>query len=218
MDTLTSLEYLSVIDFPKLKLSFLKQAFLPPNLQHIEVKSLRIAKPVTEWGLQGLTALSGMNIGGDDIVNLFLKERKLPISLVFLKIQHLSETKFLEGNGLLHLSSLEFLRFYECSELVSLPKKSLPSSLKSLYFLKCPSLESLPEDSLPSSLKQLHIWECPLLEESHNMSHGQSEAKGMKNSNPVSDSVQLKMANEFSTLCDAAEGFCDPLLQHCNLF
>ncbi|CAJ2639059.1 unnamed protein product [Trifolium pratense] len=165
MDTLTDLEYLSVNNFPKLKLSFLKQAVLPPNLRFIRVTSVRITKPVTEWGLQGLTALSSMYIGGDDIVNMFLKEKKLPISLVSLTIENLSETKSLEGNGLRHLSSLEYLSFSWCSELVSLPEKSLPSSLKSLLFCGCSELESLPEDSLPSSLELLCIYECPLLEE-----------------------------------------------------
>ncbi|PNX78225.1 NBS-LRR type disease resistance protein [Trifolium pratense] len=166
MDTLTALESMALFNFPKLKLSFLEQAVLPPNLRRfIVVNSVRITKPVTEWGLQGLTTLSKLRIGGDDIVNMFLKERKLPISLVSLNIENLSETKSLEGNGLRHLSSLESLCFDGCSELVSLPEKSLPSSLKSLYFNFCRKLETLPEDSLPSSLELLHIDVCPLLEE-----------------------------------------------------
>ncbi|XP_045823652.1 putative disease resistance RPP13-like protein 1 [Trifolium pratense] len=168
MDTLTALESITLFNFPKLKLSFLHQAVLPPNLRIIGVNSVRITKPVTDWGLQGLATLSKMRIGGDDIVNMFLKERKLPISLVSLNIMNLSETKSLEGNGLRHLSSVECLCFSECSELVSLPEKFLPSSLKSLYFYECPRLESLPEDSLPSSLELLRIDGCPLLEERYN--------------------------------------------------
>jgi hypothetical protein len=168
MDTLTALESITLYNFPKLKLSFLKQAVLPPNLRIIGVNSVRITKPVTEWGLQGLTTFSKMRIGGDDIVSMFLKERKLPISLVSLNIMNLSETKSLEGNGLRHLSSLECLCFSECSELVSLPEKSLPASLKTLYFYDSPRLESLPEGSLPSSLELLGIVGCPLLEERYN--------------------------------------------------
>ncbi|MCI08953.1 LRR and NB-ARC domain disease resistance protein [Trifolium medium] len=165
MDTLTALERMFLRNLPSLKLSFCNGASLPPNLQSFTVDSGRITKPVTVWGLHGLTALSSLNIGGDDIVNMFLKEQKMPISLVFLTIQYLSETKSLEGNRLRHLSSLEYLFFSECSELVSLPEKSLPSSLKTLYFYECPRLESLPEDSLPSSLELLRIVGCPLLEE-----------------------------------------------------
>ncbi|KAK2440222.1 hypothetical protein QL285_011657 [Trifolium repens] len=115
-------------------------AFLPPNLCAFHVDSVRITKPVTEWGLQGLTSLSSMKIRGDDIVNMFLKELKMPISLVSLTIQYVSETKSLEGNGLGHLSSLKELCVSEFLELVSLPEKSLPSSLKSLYFYDCPRL------------------------------------------------------------------------------
>jgi hypothetical protein len=165
METLTAREHMHLRNLPILKLSFCNGAFLPPNLCAFYVDSVRITKPVTEWGLQGLTSLSSMKIRGDDIVNMFLKELKMPISLVSLTIQYVSETKSLEGNGLGHLSSLKELCFSEFLELVSFPEKSLPSSLKSLYFYDCPRLESLPEDSLPSSLKQLRIVRCPLLEE-----------------------------------------------------
>jgi hypothetical protein len=77
----------------------------------------------------------------------------------------ISEKKSLEGNGLRRLSSLEIIHFSNCSELESLPEKTMPSSLKSLYFWKCPRLESLPEDSFPYSLNVLRIDECSLLKE-----------------------------------------------------
>ncbi|MCI18322.1 disease resistance protein (CC-NBS-LRR class) family protein, partial [Trifolium medium] len=104
MDTLTALEYIRLFNLPKLELSFCDGG-LPPSLQYILVDFVRITKPVTEWGLQRLTALLGLSIEGDDIVNELLKERMLPISLVGLTIKRDSKTKSLEGNGLRHLSS-----------------------------------------------------------------------------------------------------------------
>ncbi|XP_004515735.1 putative disease resistance RPP13-like protein 1 [Cicer arietinum] len=142
METLTSLESLSLIYLPKLCLTLCEGAGLPPKLRDICIESVRIATPIFEWGLQRLTALSELRIGGDDdIVNTLLKERLLPISLVFLRIYNLSEIKSFEVNGLRHLSSLE-----------------------TLCFNNCPRLEYLSEDALPSSLTLLSMEDCPLLE------------------------------------------------------
>jgi len=111
MDTLTALEHLSLYDLSKEhKLPFCEGAFLPPKLRSIYIVSVGIATPVTKWGLQHLTALSKLTIGGDnDIVNTLLNERLLPISLVSVTITHLSKMKSFEGIGLRHLSSLEKL-------------------------------------------------------------------------------------------------------------
>jgi len=100
----------------------------------------------------------------------------------------LYEMKSFDGNGLRHLSSLQYLCFWYCRQLESLPENCfpsslksvqfvackklqlipencLPSSLKSLQFDRCEKLQSLPEDSLPDSLEELTIVRCPLLEE-----------------------------------------------------
>ncbi|PNX79957.1 LRR and NB-ARC domain disease resistance protein [Trifolium pratense] len=177
MDTLTALEHMSLFNLPSLKLSFCDGACLPPNLDSFRVGSVRI----TEWGVQGVTTLSTMMIGGDDIINMFFKGRQLPISLVSLYIANLSETKSLEGNGLRHLASLKYLYIGRFSEIDSLSEKIVSFSLESLYIFQCPKLKSIPEDNLPDSLKILEINDCPLLEERH----GHIEAKGMKNCNPV---------------------------------
>ncbi|GAU20186.1 hypothetical protein TSUD_352500 [Trifolium subterraneum] len=168
MDTLTALEELSL---GCRELSFCEGVFLPSKLQSIDIQSRRItAQPVTEWGFQGLTALSSLSIGKDDeIVNALMKESLLPVSLVSLTISHLYKMKCFDGNGLRHLSSLENLDFLNCQQLESLPGNFLPSSLKSLEFCYCKRLESLPEDSLPSSLKLLVVWRCPILEERYKM-------------------------------------------------
>ncbi|AES69687.1 putative P-loop containing nucleoside triphosphate hydrolase, leucine-rich repeat domain, L [Medicago truncatula] len=186
MDMLTALEKLIL---RCAQLSFCEGVCLPPKLQTIVISSQRITPPVTEWGLQYLTALSYLSIEkGDDIFNTLMKESLLPISLVSLTFRALCNLKSFNGNGLLHLSSLKRLEFEycqqleslpenylpsslkeltirDCKQLKSLPEDSLPSSLKSLELFECEKLESLPEDSLPDSLKELHIEECPLLEE-----------------------------------------------------
>ncbi|MCH79577.1 CC-NBS-LRR resistance protein [Trifolium medium] len=180
MDTLTALESLSLCYLPKLELSLCKGSILPPKLQSICIRSVRIKKipPLKEWGFQRLTSLSKLYIGGaDDIVNTLLKEQLLPISLVFLSISNLSDIKCLEGNGFRHLSSLETLHFHICQRLESLADIRLPSSLKTLTFNGCPRLESFPEDNLPSSLKLLGIYNCPLLEARYENERGESWSK-----------------------------------------
>ncbi|AES69724.1 putative P-loop containing nucleoside triphosphate hydrolase, leucine-rich repeat domain, L [Medicago truncatula] len=144
MDTLTSLECLSLHQLPKLEFAPCEGVFLPPKLQTISIKSVRITKmpPLIEWGFQSLTYLSKLYIkDNDDIVNTLLKEQLLPVSLMFLSISNLSEMKCLGGNGLRHLSSLETLSFHKCQRLESFPEHSLPSSLKILSISKCPVLE-----------------------------------------------------------------------------
>jgi hypothetical protein len=140
--SLTTLESLTLIDLPKLKLSFGEGASLPPKLKSFHIKPVRITNPVTKWGLQRLTALSDLDIGGDDLVNTLLKEKLLPISLVSLTITNLTETKSFKGNVFQHLSSLESLHFLHCSGLESLPEDTLPSSLKLLSIRKCSQLEA----------------------------------------------------------------------------
>ncbi|RHN66290.1 putative P-loop containing nucleoside triphosphate hydrolase, leucine-rich repeat domain, L [Medicago truncatula] len=185
MDMLTALEDLHM---KCQKLSFSEGVCLPPKLRTIVISTKKTAPPVTEWGLQYLTALSSLWIvKGDDIFNTLMKESLLPISLVSLNIMVLSEMKSFDGNGLRHLFSLQYLYFAGCQQLGSLPENCfpsslkslkfvdckklelipvncLPSSLKSLKFVDCKKLESLPENCLPSSLKSLELWKCEKLE------------------------------------------------------
>ncbi|XP_073224737.1 uncharacterized protein [Cicer arietinum] len=143
METLTSLEHLSLSYLPKLPLPLCERACLPPKLRTICIESVRITTPIFEWGLQRLTAFSNLSIAGDDdIVNTLLKERLLPISLMFLNIYNLSEMKSFEGKGLRHLSSLETLCLYDFLRLEYLSEDTLPSSLKILRIAKCPLLEA----------------------------------------------------------------------------
>jgi hypothetical protein len=157
METLTALESLTLDSL----LSCWKGVGLPPKFRLTPSQSTTSTTTVTEWGLQNLTALSDMEIGGDNVVNTLLKEQLLPISLVSLTITNLSEMKCLEGNGLQHISSLKKLAFKFCSGLESF-QATLPSSLKSLVFENCPKLMSLP-DKLPPSLETLEFDDCARL-------------------------------------------------------
>jgi hypothetical protein len=157
METLTALESLTLDSL----LSCWKGVGLPPKFQLTPSQSTTSTTTVTEWGLQNLTALSDMEIGGDNVVNTLLKEQLLPISLVSLTITNLSEMKCLEGNGLQHISSMKKLAFKFCSGLESF-QATLPSSLKSLVFENCPKLMSLP-DKLPPSLETLEFDDCARL-------------------------------------------------------
>ncbi|CAL5201622.1 unnamed protein product [Lathyrus oleraceus] len=156
MDTLIALESLRLI-LPSLPCY--EGASLPPNLRSIFIVSWRTKTFPTGWGLQNLSALTDLDIRGDGIVNTLLKEQLLPVSLVSLSIHNFTKRKSLPGNGLQHLSSLENLRFNNCTKLVSLPENMLPSYLKSLEFSYCPKLKSLP-DRLPSSLEILELDDC----------------------------------------------------------
>jgi len=161
MNTLTALEEL---DLDCLELSFCEGVCLPPKLQSIDIWSQRTTTPITEWGLEDLTALSRLKIGaGDDIFNTLMKESLLPVSLVSLCISDLYEMKSFDGNGLRQISSLENLEFLNCLQLESLPENCLPSSLKLLEFENCKKLESFPENCLPSLLESLRFYGCEKL-------------------------------------------------------
>ncbi|WJX50360.1 hypothetical protein P8452_36678 [Trifolium repens] len=145
MDSLTSLEELSLCCE---EVSFCEGVCLPPNLQSILLNvNQRTTQPITEWGLQGLTALSRLQISADDdiVINTLMKESLLPISLSHLELYFKYQKK--------------------AFDLESLPENCFPSSLKTLHFWSCKRLESLPEDSLPDSLEELIIGHCHLLEE-----------------------------------------------------
>lgn len=84
----------------------------PAYLQNYDQFINGNCKPITDWGLQHLTALSKLIIGDDDdMVKTLLNNWFLPISLVSLTITHVSKMKSFEVIGLRHLSSLENLRF-----------------------------------------------------------------------------------------------------------
>ncbi|KAK9914081.1 hypothetical protein M0R45_037879 [Rubus argutus] len=62
--------------------------------------------------------------------------------------------------GLHHLTSLQDLGIYECSNLVSFPDVGLPSSLKRITIRKCDSLLYFARYQIPSSLERIEIKYC----------------------------------------------------------
>ncbi|XP_027341560.1 putative disease resistance protein At3g14460 isoform X2 [Abrus precatorius] len=140
---LPSLEHLGLSGLPELA-----SLFLPCTLKSlcIDLGLLScMSKHEIGFEFQRLTSLSHLyaqGFGNLDLVNILLKERLLPTSLVFLGLYHFGSLRFLEGNGLQHLTSLHQLHIDHCPNLVSLPEKQLPSSLAVLNMEKCPLLEA----------------------------------------------------------------------------
>jgi len=147
INTLTGLQELSVQELPMLQ--SLAEQGLPFNLRKLEVFhcwALTVAS-ITQWGTQFLNFLLEVTIGGDDLVDALMEKQLLPTSLVSLCIRDIS---FLNGVGLKHLISLEYLHIANCMNLKLLPQKEL----------------------LPLSLSVLSISECPLLQDSYQRNGG----------------------------------------------
>ncbi|KAB2607318.1 disease resistance RPP13-like protein 1 [Pyrus ussuriensis x Pyrus communis] len=65
--------------------------------------------------------------------------------------------------GLNQLSSLQELRIYECSSLVSFPDVGLPPSLKDIDIRKCHSLIYFAKFQIPQNLRRIRIEDCKSL-------------------------------------------------------
>ncbi|XP_052299514.1 putative disease resistance RPP13-like protein 1 isoform X2 [Citrus sinensis] len=137
MHNLTSLLDLDIRGCPSV-VSFPEDGF-PTNLQSLEVRGLKISKPLPEWGFNRFTSLRRFTICGGcpDLVSL----PPFPASLTGLEISDMPDLECLSSIG-----------------------ENL-TSLKYLYLIDCPKLKYFPEQGLPKSLLQLHIKGCPLIEE-----------------------------------------------------
>jgi len=79
MDKLTAFEDLAL---QCQELSFCEGIYLPPKLKSIEIHLQRTMPSVTERGLQSLTSLSSLTIGGKgDIVNRHLAKGAVAVHL-----------------------------------------------------------------------------------------------------------------------------------------
>ncbi|RDX94833.1 putative disease resistance RPP13-like protein 1, partial [Mucuna pruriens] len=148
INTLTGLQELSVCELPCLE-SFAEEG-LPFNLRKLEVIDCGALSmiSITRWGTQWLPFLLELTIGGDDLVDAFMKKLLLPTSLVSLCIRDIS---FLNDEGLQHLVSLENLQIVNCLNLKLLPEKELlPLSLSTDVFLTtnpCPKVTKISTSS-----------------------------------------------------------------------
>ncbi|KDO46017.1 hypothetical protein CISIN_1g003899mg [Citrus sinensis] len=135
-NSMSSLLRLGIIGCPSLE-SFPEDGF-PTNLQSLEVRDLKITKPLLEWGLNRFTSLRNLSIGGGypDL----LSSPPFPASLTELWISDMPDLECLSSISE-NLTSLEFL-----------------------YLIDCPKLKYFPEQGLPKSLSRLSIHNCPLIE------------------------------------------------------
>ncbi|XP_020240570.1 LOW QUALITY PROTEIN: putative disease resistance RPP13-like protein 1 [Cajanus cajan] len=144
INNLVSLQLLNISGLPNLE-SFANEG-LPIRLRCIYVYNMGSfwTKSMSQWGLQRLTCLSTLYIGGDDILNVLMKMNVplLPTSLVSLCIYNLCDVKCLDGKWLQHLTSLENLEISNAYQLESLPEEGLPSSLSVFTIMRCPLLEA----------------------------------------------------------------------------
>ena len=66
-----------------------------------------------------------------------------------------------EQQALELLTSLQYLEFFSCWNLQSLPGLRGLSSLKTLRIFDCKKIMSLPpKEDLPTSLENLYVWSC----------------------------------------------------------
>ncbi|XP_057457658.1 putative disease resistance RPP13-like protein 1 [Lotus japonicus] len=141
---LTALRGLTIQSLPNLEY-FAKEG-LPVNLRDLAVCSPRSfwTETISEWGLQRLTCLAALRIGGDNLLTVLMNIQVpvLPTSLVSLVICNLHDVKCLGGIWLQHLTSLEKLEICYSPKLESLPEEGLPSSLSVLIIRQCPLLEA----------------------------------------------------------------------------
>ncbi|KAI3667574.1 hypothetical protein L6452_42640 [Arctium lappa] len=151
LQSLTSLEQLSISNCPRMDYSF-PCGLWPPNMSFLLIGGLK--KPMSEWGLQNFPTslvtlyLSGQNSG---VVSLATDEEMrtsnsttslpffLPSSLTFLEIFGFMDLESL-SKGLQHLTCLEELVIISCPKLGDLPDTLLPL-LSCLWVGCCPKLQ-----------------------------------------------------------------------------
>ncbi|GKV45228.1 hypothetical protein SLEP1_g52336 [Rubroshorea leprosula] len=135
MNELTSIQKLMIRDCPGIK--SIPDGGFPPNLTNLELNGEHLKQPAVERSLRNLTSLQSFIIydtcPGRDIV--------LPSSLTYLRIDNAKNLKSIPRGLLQNLNSLQFLRFWGCPKLRSLPRKGLPPSLGSLWIKGCPLLK-----------------------------------------------------------------------------
>ena len=141
LHTLISLQSMFVNNCPEL--ISLSEGGLPSNLCLLSITFCDKIMLGMEWGLHRLDRLSQLEIeGGCKNVESFPEEKLLPSNLNSLCISRFSNLKYLDYNGLQHLTALNSLEISSCDELQSLPEEGLPSSLSLLCIKECSLLKS----------------------------------------------------------------------------
>ncbi|XP_059455887.1 putative disease resistance RPP13-like protein 1 [Corylus avellana] len=137
---LSSVKDLRIEDCPKVE-SF-PEGGLPSNLESISIFNCdKLFASRMGWGLQKLPSVRMLSIRcQSEDMESFPEAGLLPTNLPSLHISRSANLKYLNNEGLRHLTSLETLSIRDC-----------------------PMLKCMPEDGLPASLSLLKISGCPLL-------------------------------------------------------
>ncbi|KAG4150046.1 hypothetical protein ERO13_D05G371300v2 [Gossypium hirsutum] len=145
MASFTSLRQLSV-DNCSADISFPSEGFLA-NLTSLAISNApKIYRSLVEWGLNRLTSLQELTIGGGGCSNVvsFPEEgtgMMLPPSLTRITLFGFENLEFMFSEGFQDLTSLKGLDIDDCPKLTSLPKKNVLLSLGYLYISSCPLLK-----------------------------------------------------------------------------
>ncbi|TYH21172.1 hypothetical protein ES288_A04G021700v1 [Gossypium darwinii] len=127
-------------------ISFTSEGF-PANLTSLAISNApKIYRSLAEWGLNRLTSLQELAIGGGGCSNVvsFPEEgigMMLPPSLTCITLFGFENLEFMFSEGFQELASLKELVIVNCPKLKSLPEKDMLCSLGYLYISSCPLLK-----------------------------------------------------------------------------
>ncbi|XP_052883564.1 putative disease resistance RPP13-like protein 1 [Gossypium arboreum] len=144
MVSITSLQQLIVFNCSA-DISFPSEGF-PANLTSLAISNApKIYRSLVEWGLNRLTSLQRLTIGGGGCSNVvsFPEEgigMVLPPSLTCIHLSYFDNLEFMFSEGFQDLASLQELRIFSCPKLTSLPEKDMLLWLGVLSIFNCPLL------------------------------------------------------------------------------
>ncbi|MFQ6651813.1 hypothetical protein Gotur_023993 [Gossypium turneri] len=166
MASITTLRRLRVCNCSA-DISFPSEGF-PANLTSLEISNTpKIYRSLVEWGLNRLTSLQKLTIGGKGCSNVvsFPEEgigMMLPPSLTYIILLEFENLEYMFSEGFQDLASFQRLEISECPKLTSLPKKDVLLSLGYLCIYSCPLLKE--ECSSDKSREWSKISHIPLAE------------------------------------------------------
>ncbi|TYH21169.1 hypothetical protein ES288_A04G021400v1 [Gossypium darwinii] len=145
MASITSLRRLSVLNCSA-DISFPSEGF-PANLTSLEIiNAPKNYRSLVEWGLNSLSSLQELIIGGEGCSNVVSFPEKgtrmmLPPSLTRIFLSGFENLEFMFSEGFQDLASLKELMIGDCPKLTSLPEKYMLRSLGHLHIFSCPLLK-----------------------------------------------------------------------------
>ncbi|TYH74892.1 hypothetical protein ES332_D05G435100v1 [Gossypium tomentosum] len=145
MASITSLRRLSVRNCSA-DISFPSEGF-PANLTSLVISNApKIYRSLVEWGLNRLTSLQSLTIGGGGCSNVVSFPEKgigmmLPPSLTHISLFQFENLEFMFSEGFQDLASLKVLEIFQCPKLTSLPAEKELLSLGYLSICSCPLLQ-----------------------------------------------------------------------------